>query len=50
VSLVVPYELESMRTVWPAHLARGTLVRFAIGLEALADLRADLAQALQAMA
>lgn len=50
ISLVVPYELESMRTAWPAHLARGTLVRFAIGLEAVADLRADLAQALQAMA
>lgn len=50
VSLVVPYELQNMRTAWPPHLARGTLVRLAIGLEATADLQADLAQALQAMA
>ena len=46
VSLVVPYDLASMRTQWPAHLARGTLVRFSLGLEAVADLKADLAQAL----
>ncbi|MEO6973396.1 MAG: PLP-dependent transferase [Rhodoferax sp.] len=50
ISLVVPYELQSMRAKWPAHLAHGTLVRLAIGLEAAADLQADLAQALQAMA
>ena len=25
ISLVVPYELASMRTGWPAHLERGTL-------------------------
>jgi cystathionine beta-lyase len=31
------------------HLQPGTLVRFAIGLEAVEDLRADLAQALRAM-
>ncbi|MBL8329679.1 MAG: PLP-dependent transferase [Rubrivivax sp.] len=45
VSLVVPYEIRAMRstgTVWPGHL-----VRFSIGLEAVQDLRADLAQALQ---
>ena len=47
MSLVVPYELATMRTVWPAHLARGTLVRFSIGLEAVADLQADLQQALE---
>lgn len=47
ISLVVPYELESMRSGWPQHLARGTLVRFSVGLEALADLQADIAQALQ---
>ena len=44
VSLVVPYDLGSMRTdrsVMPGHL-----VRFSIGLEAVADLQADLAQAL----
>lgn len=49
VSLVVPYELQSMRASWPAHLAHGTLVRLAIGLEATADLQADLTQALRAM-
>jgi cystathionine beta-lyase len=32
---------------WPAHLARGTLVRFSIGLEAVADLRLDLERAWQ---
>ncbi|HPP97403.1 MAG TPA: PLP-dependent transferase, partial [Ottowia sp.] len=46
-SLVVPYELASLRANgWPAHIARGTLVRFSTGLEAVADLQADLAQAL----
>jgi len=46
-SLVVPYDLASMRTTWPAQLAQGTLVRFSIGLEAVEDLQADMAQALQ---
>src|SRR5574337_642485 len=46
VSLVVPYDLAAMRGGWPAHLARGTLVRFSVGLEAAADLQADLAQAI----
>jgi cystathionine beta-lyase len=46
VSLVMPYDLAGMRTVWPAHLARGTLVRFSVGLESVDDLRADLARAL----
>ena len=50
MSLVVPYNLASMRPSWPQHLARGTLVRFSIGLEAVPDLQADLAQALDAMA
>ena len=50
MSLVVPYDLASMRTRWPTHLAQGTVVRFSIGLEAVPDLQADLAQALQAMA
>ena len=31
VSLVVPYDLASMRTQWPAHLARGTARRRAMG-------------------
>lgn len=48
MSLVVPYDLASMRPAWPPHLARGMLVRFSVGLEAVADLKADLAQALQA--
>jgi cystathionine beta-lyase len=47
MSLVVPYELSSMRTTWPSYLKQGTLVRFSIGLEAAADLQADLLQALQ---
>ena len=46
MSLVVPYVLETMRPVWPAHIARGTVVRFSVGLESVADLQADLAQAL----
>jgi len=46
ISLVVPYELNAMRTTWPAQLAQGTLVRFSIGLEAVEDLQADIAQAL----
>jgi cystathionine beta-lyase len=44
VSLVVPYDLDGMRadrSALPGHL-----VRFSIGLEAKADLQADLAQAL----
>ena len=49
ISLVVPYDLASMRGAWPSHLARGTLVRFSVGLEAVADLQADFEQALRAM-
>ena len=49
ISLVVPYDLASIRTTWPAHLARGTLVRFSIGLEAVEDLQADIEQALRAL-
>ena len=45
VSLVVPYEIQAMRTAGTAW--RGHLVRFSIGLEAVDDLRADLQQALQ---
>jgi cystathionine beta-lyase len=44
VSLVVPYDLSGMRadrSALPGHL-----VRFSIGLESVADLQADLAQAL----
>ncbi len=47
VSLAVPYDLQAMRgdKAYP-----GTLVRFSIGLESVAALQADLAQALAAMA
>lgn len=44
VSLVVPYDVASMRRAWP-H--KGVLVRFSLGLEAVDDLRADLQQALE---
>lgn len=48
VSLCVPYDVAPMRSrPWP-HARR--LVRFAVGLEAEADLRADLAQALDVFA
>jgi len=43
VSLVVPYDLAAMRQ--PAPYA-GTLVRFSVGLEDVADLKADITQAL----
>ncbi len=46
ISLVVPYGLRTMRSAWPKEIARGTLVRFSVGLEAVADLQADIAQAL----
>ena len=47
ISLVVPYDLASMRTTWPAGIARGAVVRFCVGLEAVEDLQADIMQALQ---
>ncbi len=45
VSLCAPYDVPSIRAVthWP-H--RGGLVRFAVGLEGVEDLKADLSQAL----
>lgn len=49
VSLVVPYEIQGMRRHGPFAKGQGTLVRFAIGLEQVDDLIADLAQALQAL-
>jgi cystathionine beta-lyase len=44
----MPYDVASMRTEgqWPY---RGTLVRFYIGLEEEADLRADIEQCLKAL-
>ena len=49
MSLVVPYDIGSMRKRAPSQLAAGTVVRFSVGLEDVADLRADLAQALDAL-
>ncbi|NBX05562.1 MAG: cystathionine beta-lyase [Betaproteobacteria bacterium] len=46
VSLVVPYDLARSRGRWPTQVAKGTVVRFAVGLEGTEDLRADIAQAL----
>lgn len=46
ISLVVPYDIERMRSQPHAQLKTGTVVRFSIGLEQVDDLRADLAQAL----
>ncbi|MDE2414674.1 MAG: PLP-dependent transferase [Comamonadaceae bacterium] len=47
MSLVVPYDLASMRERATPHLKTGTVVRFAVGLEAAEDLRQDLAQAME---
>jgi cystathionine beta-lyase len=46
VSLVVPYDMAALR---PGSAYPGRLVRFSIGLEAVADLQADLAQALSVL-
>ena len=47
MSLCAPYDVPSIRTTaWP-H--KGGLVRFSVGLEAVGDLQADLAQALALM-
>ena len=47
LSLVVPYDIASMRDATVAHWPyRGTLVRFNIGLEDVRDLRADMEQAM----
>ena len=48
MSLCAPYDVPSIRSVpWP-H--RGGLVRFSVGLESVADLQADLSQALAKIA
>ena len=47
MSLCVPYDIPAIRTSpWPY---KGGLVRFSVGLEAVTDLQADLAQALASM-
>ncbi|MEZ0307749.1 MAG: PLP-dependent transferase [Ramlibacter sp.] len=51
VSLVVPYDIKSMRSSRFGECPyKGVLVRFSVGLEAVEDLRADLEQALGALA
>lgn len=47
VSLVMLYDLKTMRTLDHSHLAEGLLVRFCIGLEHPADLIHDIQNALQ---
>lgn len=50
VSLVVPYDMPSIRSLdTDRWRQRGVLVRFSVGLEAVSDLQADLAQALERM-
>ena len=48
MSLCVPYDMPALRVAkpWP-H--KGGLVRFSVGLEAVADLQADIAQALASL-
>ena len=46
ISLVVPYQLGSMRSMAAPEMLQGGLVRLAVGFEDSADLQADLAQAL----
>ena len=47
MSLVVPYDVPSLRSAdLRTWTQTGVLVRFSIGLEAVADLQADLAQAM----
>ena len=45
VSLVVPYQLQTMREAWPEHLQHGHVLRFSTGFENVQDLQADLDQA-----
>ncbi len=42
VSLVMPYELKSIRKRWPESIRNGTLVRFSVGLESVDALMRDL--------
>lgn len=45
MSLCAPYDIPALRTTpWPY---KGGLVRFSVGLEAVADLQSDIAQALE---
>jgi cystathionine beta-lyase len=46
MSLVVPYDLRSIRSMPSPQMLQGGFVRLSVGLEAAEDLIADLAQAL----
>jgi cystathionine beta-lyase len=46
MSLVMPYNMATSRARVNAHLKRGRVVRFCIGLEDVQDLQTDIAQAL----
>ena len=48
MSLVVPYQRNNIRTLPAPHLKLGTVVRFCIGFEDVADLQADIEQAIHA--
>ena len=48
MSLCVPYDIPAVRVTKPWPL-KGGLVRFSVGLEAVADLQADMAQSLARM-
>jgi cystathionine beta-lyase len=48
MSLVVPYQRNNIRTLPAPHLKPGTVVRFCIGFEDVADLQADIEQAIHA--
>lgn len=47
MSLVMAYDLASMRQTWPQGIERGHVVRLVVGLENANDLQADIEQALQ---
>ena len=48
MSLVVPYQMQNIRTLSTPHIRPGTIVRFCIGFEDVTDLVADLQQAIDA--
>jgi cysteine-S-conjugate beta-lyase len=48
MSLVVPYQKQNIRTLPAPHLKPGTVVRFCIGFEDVADLLEDIKQAIHA--
>jgi cystathionine beta-lyase len=46
MSLVVPYQKQNIRTLPAPHLTSGTVIRFCIGFEDVADLQEDIKQAI----